>query len=75
MKVLFLSAWYPHRYDAMSGLFVRKHAAVVSRYAEVCVLYLHADENIKRFEIVEQNFENVKEIYVYYPFSSSSFSR
>jgi len=30
-KVLFLSAWYPNRYDAMAGLFVRKHAEAVSQ--------------------------------------------
>jgi len=71
MKVLFLSAWYPHRYDAMDGLFVRKHAEAVSRYAEVCVLYMYADKNVKRFEIVEQNFENVREVYVYYPFAQN----
>jgi len=71
MKVLFLSAWYPHRYDAMDGLFVRKHAEAVSRFAEVCVLFLYADKNVKHFEIVEQNFENVREIYVYYPFSNN----
>jgi len=35
------------------------------------VLYLYADENIKCFEIVEQNFENVREIYVYFPFSQN----
>ena len=68
MKVLFLSAWYPHRYDAICGLFVRKHAQAVSCYAEVCVLYLYADETIRKFEVVEQNFEKIKEIYVYFPF-------
>lgn len=73
MKVLFLSAWYPHRYDAMAGLFVRKHAQAVARYAEVCVLYLHADETIGQFEIIEQQLENVREIYVYFPFSKNRF--
>jgi glycosyltransferase involved in cell wall biosynthesis len=68
IKVLFLSAWYPNRYDAMAGLFVRKHAEAASRFCNVCVLYLHPDPNIKQFEIVEQNFEKVREIYVYYPF-------
>ena len=43
-KVLFLSAWYPNRYDAMAGLFVRKHAEAVGQYADVCVLYLHLDD-------------------------------
>jgi len=73
IKTLFLTAWYPHRYDAMAGLFVRKHAEAVSRYAEVCVLYLHSDENIKEFEIIEQNFEKVREIYVYFPLIHNKF--
>ncbi|MCQ2228489.1 MAG: glycosyltransferase [Bacteroidales bacterium] len=68
IKVLYFSAWYPHRYDAMSGLFVRKHAQAVARLCDVCVLYLHADEEANDFEIVEQETDGVKEIYVYYPF-------
>ena len=68
MKVLFLSAWYPHRYDAMAGLFVRKHAEAVSRYAKVCVLYMMADENVQKFDVIEQNFNKVHEIYIYYPY-------
>lgn len=67
MKVLFLSAWYPNRYDAMAGLFVRKHAEAVSRYCDVQVLYVHADNNIRHFEIVDNNSNNIKEISVYYP--------
>ena len=69
MKVLYLSAWYPHRYDAMSGLFVRKHAEAASRFCDVCVLYLMADEHVRRFDIVEQSIGRVQEIYVYYPFA------
>ena len=68
MKVLFLSAWYPHRYDAMWGLFVRKHAEAASRLCDVCVLYIWADENVSRFDIVEQVTNGVREVYVYYPF-------
>ena len=52
-KVLFLSAWYPNRYDTMAGLFVRKHAEAVGQYADVCVLYLHLDDKIDNFQIVE----------------------
>jgi hypothetical protein len=29
VKILFLSAWYPHRYDPMPGLFVKQHAEAV----------------------------------------------
>ncbi len=35
MTVLFFSQWYPNRYDAMPGLFVRKHAQAVARFCDV----------------------------------------
>ena len=67
MKVLFLSCWYPHRYDRMSGAFVRKHAIAVSQQgADVCVLCVHREDKQPQMEIVEQETEHVKEIYVYY---------
>lgn len=45
MKVLYLTQWYPHRYDAMAGLFVRNHAeAAVRQGVDVCVLYCHPVE-------------------------------
>lgn len=68
LKVLFLSAWYPNREDQMFGLFVRKHAEAVARKANVFTLYLCADGAINKTEIVEQETNGVKEIYVYYPF-------
>lgn len=73
MKVLFLSAWYPHRYDAMAGLFVRKHALAVSKYAEVCVLYMQPDENTHQIEITEHTEGNLHEIIVYHPFCANIF--
>ena len=66
-KVLFLSAWYPHRYDAMAGLFVQKHALAASRYTDVCVLFLLADKNITDYEIVTNKNQGVLETIVYYP--------
>lgn len=68
MKVLYLSPWYPHRYDAMSGLFVRKHAEAVARTCEVCTLYLYADDQVTAYEVVEQETNGVKEVFIYYPF-------
>lgn len=70
MKVLFTAIWYPHRYDAMDGLFVRKHAEAVSRYADVCVLFAKEDKQISQMEIIEQYFGRVKEVYIYYPAST-----
>lgn len=67
MKVLYLTEWYPHRYDAMSGLFVRKHAAAAAGGgADVCVLYFLPDPKVSATEIVEQTTAAVREIYVYY---------
>ena len=71
MRVLYLSAWYPHRYDAMLGLFVRKHAEAASRFCDVFVLYIMADEHVNRFDIVEQITNGVREVYVYYPFAKA----
>lgn len=73
MKVLFISAWYPNRYDSMEGLFVRKHAEAVNLYADTKVLYVHADKNIEKFEIVRQNSNQIEEIIVYYPSPKSGF--
>ncbi len=67
MNVLFLSAWYPNRYDNMAGLFVRKHAEAVSLYANVKVLYVHADKNINKFEIVKKTDNRITEYFVYFP--------
>lgn len=68
IKSLFLTAWYPNRYDAMRGLFVRKHAEAVALYADVTVLYLFPDPNIRTFEIEKQSLNpHLNEIVVYYP--------
>ena len=68
IQSLFLSAWYPNRQDAMSGLFVRKHAEAVALFGDVTVLYFHADPQITKFEIVKQHVnEHLREIIVYYP--------
>ncbi len=78
MKVLYFSAWYPHRYDAMAGLFVRKHAeAVAAQGVDVAVFYLHqapllsppqggrtAAEPLSSW--VEQETNGVREFYCYY---------
>ena len=66
MKVLFLTPWYPHRYDAMSGLFVRKHVqAVANQGVEVGVLYLCMTDQIDEDEIVEETLNGVKEVIFY----------
>jgi glycosyltransferase involved in cell wall biosynthesis len=67
IKSLFLAAWYPNRYDAMLGLFVKKHAQAVALYCNVCVLYFHPDINISKTEIVRSKSDNISEIIIYFP--------
>lgn len=74
-KVLFISAWYPHRNDVMSGLFVRKHAEAVAIYANVAVLYVVVDKNINRAEITTNTDKNITEIIVYFPASHRKYFR
>jgi hypothetical protein len=72
MKVLFISAWYPNRYDEMAGLFVRKHAQAVSQFCDVEVLYIHPATDINRFEICVKNIDKLKETTVYFPAKSNN---
>lgn len=75
MKVLFISAWYPHRNDPMSGLFVQKHAEAVSLLVEVKVLFVYPDVKIKRTEIVCGKYNQIDEIIVYFPKKESGLLR
>lgn len=64
-RVLYLTAWYPHRYDAMYGLFVRKHAVAAAKAgAEVCVLYLHPQDGTLDIDCRTEG--SLTEITVYY---------
>lgn len=75
MKVLFLAAWYPNRFDAMEGLFIRKHATAVGQYTDVHVLFLKEHHDIGKAEYASQRFENITEHYVYYPEQKSKIGK
>lgn len=67
IKVLYLSEWYPHRYDNASGRFVRGHAiSAVKQGVDVCVLYFYKVPRGDQPALFEQQTEGVKEVYVYY---------
>lgn len=66
MKILFLSAWYPNRYDPMPGLFVKQHAEAVAKEHEVSVLYVHAVKKGK-WEVAHFVENCVDTTIVYYP--------
>jgi len=75
MTVFFFARWYPHRFDPMYGLFIRRHAEAAALYARIGVVYAHlANENqpILRQEM-DYVFENgVHTVRVYFPPSKCS---
>jgi len=65
--ILFLPRWYPHLFDPMFGLFVKKHAEAVSLYNKVSILYVQVISNqgkfVKKQSIKEENINTL--IYYY----------
>lgn len=68
LNVLYLSRWYPNRYDPMPGLFIQRHAEAANMYNNIAVVYVHAvDEQIdKKFEIVKETINSVSTVKIYY---------
>ncbi len=73
MKVLFLPRWYPNRYDPMPGLFIERHARSVAKYADISVLYVHADDKLKgkKFDIIKSEDDELFQVKVYFRYSKS----
>lgn len=75
MTVLFLANWYPMRYDAMAGLFVRKHAQAVRQQAvDVHVFHVCCDNRVEQEELSVIEIEGVKEHILYIPKKTNAFS-
>lgn len=73
LNILFLSPWYPHRYDPMFGLFVERHALAAARFHRICTLYCHADERLRPgvWETDRQEEGNYTAWRIYYPKSKT----
>ncbi len=67
LNILFLPAWYPHRDDAMLGLFVKNHALSILPYANVSVIYvLASDTNVSVYEVEKNDTDGIYEIIIYF---------
>ncbi len=72
LHIVFLPAWYPHKYDAMFGLFVRKHAEAAALQHHINVLYLYAlNDTHAKTSIEHTQSGNLSEWYIYYPKSKN----
>ena len=68
MKALFITPWYPSKYDAMSGLFVFRHAeAIVTQDIDVHVLYIVYHKDVTTPYIEHVWSKGVEQTYFYFP--------
>jgi len=68
IKVLYLTRWYPNRYDPMPGLFIQRHAEASAKYCSIGVVYTHVatEETIKGFQLEYTLINGVPTAKVYY---------
>ena len=71
-KILWLVSWYPNRFSLSNANFIQHQAEAVSKFANVHVLYVHADETgaIKKTEATVFKKENLTEQIIYFPSDS-----
>ena len=73
-SILFLTEWYPNKFDPQLGVFVQKHAKAISKYCNINVVYTCADENLKtKYETVTSDKNGFEEITIYYKRNTSLF--
>lgn len=75
-KILFLTKWYPTRYDPQMGVFIRKHAQAVAKFYDVAVLHVFSDEHLreKKYELVATREYDLETVLVYFKKYPSSIS-
>ncbi len=66
--ILHIAGWYPSRVDAYNGDFVQRHAAAISLYEKVILLFLVKDKTLRpgQSEVRRSGEGNLIEYIVYY---------
>jgi L-malate glycosyltransferase len=65
--VLFISSWYPNRYNPIHGIFNKQFAEAANIKNKVSVLHVCSSEHLKTdFEIEEKIIENIFTLIIYY---------
>lgn len=74
LKILYLPAWYPHRYDNMFGLFIQKHAVATLPFCDISVLYILGDHLLtdKKYDVDYLLENGVPTLRVYFKKSNNS---
>ena len=65
-NILFLSSWFPSKVHSTLGNFVKYHALAASKFNNIYVLYVIADDSINSYQIDSFNENNISITIVYF---------
>lgn len=70
MNILFLSSWYPTKFNPGNGIFVKRHAQAIAEYTNhiVTCIYIQKDRSLSRetYQVSIQRKEGITSCIVYY---------
>lgn len=72
-NILFLTSWYPNKIEPKNGNFIQQHAIATSKFCNVAVLHVLANNQDEDFQIEERTQAGVYEVIVYYKKIKSTF--
>lgn len=76
LNIWMIAKWYPNREDTQFGVFIQKHARAISLYSNIGVLYIHPIINLSNdFEIDEREYNDLKEVLIYFKKNTSVFGK
>ena len=71
MKVLWLTSWYPNKFNPFDGDFIQRHAKAVSAYSAITVIHVvqyGSQIEVLRKKVEIKESENLKEYIIYFSF-------
>lgn len=66
LHILYLARWYPHKFDSMYGLFVKRHAEAAAIKHQISVFYVHACDQLEHKKEIEIKKGFINEYYYYF---------
>jgi glycosyltransferase involved in cell wall biosynthesis len=66
LHILYLARWYPHKFDNMYGLFVKRHAEAAAIKHRISVFYVHACDELPHKHETEVKKGFINEYFYYF---------
>ncbi len=65
--ILFVCSWYPNEENEMHGIFIKRHAQIISKKHLVTVVFAKSSDNVSELTITVNEINNLTEIILLYP--------